>query len=75
MTVKSDPKRDPRKHIVSLVYLVEVDEDAIPKGGDDAKEATFYDLREILKKKEDLAFDHYEIIQELIQKKLKNDYL
>ena len=57
MTVKSDPKRDPRKHIVSLVYLVEVDENAVPKGGDDAKEATFYDLREILKKKEEINKD------------------
>lgn len=75
MTVKSDPKRDPRKHIVSLVYLVQVDPDAQPKGGDDATDASFYDLKEILKKKDGLAFDHYEILQELVEKKLKNSYL
>ena len=75
MTVKSDPKRDPRKHIVSLVYLVQVDPDAQPKGGDDATDASFYDLKEILKKNDGLAFDHYEILQELVEKKLKNSYL
>lgn len=73
MTVKSDPKRDPRKHIVSIVYIVEVSEEAVPKGGDDASDAVFYDLKEILNSKDKLAFDHHEILQELIAKKLKNN--
>jgi 8-oxo-dGTP diphosphatase len=75
LTVKSDPKRDPRKHIISLVYLVTVDPDAQPKGGDDATDASFYDLKEILKNKERIAFDHYEILLELVDKKLKNSYI
>ena len=38
--------------------------------GDDAKDAKFYDLKSIIKtKKNDMAFDHYSIIEELIQKK------
>ncbi len=71
--MKSDPKRDPRKHIVSLVYLVQVSEDAQPKGGDDAKTAEFYDLKEILSKPSLLAFDHSEILKELVNKKLNQD--
>lgn len=42
------PVRDPRGHLVSAVYLVEVDENAVPKGADDAKLAKFYDLNTIL---------------------------
>lgn len=72
LTVKSDPKRDPRKHVVSLVYIVEVSPDAIPKAGDDAASAKFYDLADIIKAKDRLAFDHKEIIEELIEKKFKN---
>jgi 8-oxo-dGTP diphosphatase len=75
LTVKSKPKRDPRKHIVSLVYLVEVNPEDSPTAGDDAASATFYNLKDILEEKE-IAFDHAEILKELIQKKehLKNIY-
>ena len=74
LTVAGNPKRDPRRHVVSIVYIVNVDPDAEPKGGDDAKDAKFYDLREIIKtQKNKMSFDHYNIIEELVQKKL-NDY-
>ena len=56
------PKRDPRKHIVSFVYEVKVDESAKPKAGDDAATAKFYDLKEMLSQKDKFAFDHYEIL-------------
>ena len=36
LCVRGDPERDPRKHIVSVVYLVDVDRDADLKAGDDA---------------------------------------
>ena len=73
-TIRGDPKRDPRRHVVSIVYIVSADPDAEPKGGDDAKDAKFYDLREIIKtQKNKMSFDHYNIIEELVQKKL-NDY-
>ena len=74
MTVKSDPNRDPRKHIVSIIYLVQVASDASPKAGDDAKDAKFYELRQILDSKDEIAFDHHEILRELIEKKFKNLY-
>jgi 8-oxo-dGTP diphosphatase len=75
LTVKSNPKRDPRKHIVSIVYLVEVSEDAVPIGGDDAKSAHFYNLKDILEKPDQLAFDHSEILKDLVKKKLYEVYI
>ena len=51
------PERDPRFHCVSIVYLIEVDENAIPKSGDDA--AKFYRLKKVAKKPEYFAFDHH----------------
>jgi 8-oxo-dGTP diphosphatase len=68
VTVAGDPKRDPRKHIVSIVYKVDVDEDAQAKAGDDAATAKFYNLREELKIEDNFAFDHYTIIKEFIEK-------
>ncbi len=65
LTVKSDPERDPRGHVVSFVYLVKIPETAMPKAGDDAASAEFYPLSEILAKETKLAFDHREILEEL----------
>lgn len=70
-TVKSDPLRDPRKHILSLVYEVNVSEDSIPEGKDDALSAHFYDLEEVLSNGIDhFAFDHFNIISEYKSAKL-----
>lgn len=70
-TVKSDPTRDPRKHILSLIYAVNVSEDSIPEGKDDALSAHFYDLDEILSNgPEEFAFDHHSIISEYKSSKL-----
>ena len=75
LTVRGDPKRDPRRHVVTIVYLVNVDPDSQPKGGDDAKDAKFYDLKDIIKnQKDNMSFDHFSIIEELVQKKLKDLY-
>ena len=75
LTVRGDPKRDPRKHVVTIVYIVNVSENAQPKGEDDAKEAKFYPLQDIVKNyKEKMAFDHYSVIEELIDKKFKDLY-
>ena len=75
LTVRGDPKRDPRRHVVTIVYLVHVDPDSQPKGGDDAKDAKFYDLKDIIKnQKDNMSFDHFSIIEELVQKKLKDLY-
>ena len=69
LTVRGDPDRDPRRHVVTIVYIVN------PKGGDDAKDAKFYDLKSIIEKEKDnMSFDHYSIIEELVEKKFKDLY-
>ena len=73
LTVRGDPKRDPRRHVVTIVYIGNVDPDANPKGGDDAKDAKFYNLKDIIQnQKNNMSFDHYSIIEELVEKKLTN---
>ena len=61
--VRGNPKRDPRKHIVSIFYRVRVDADAIPVAGDDARDAEWIDLEGLMA--EQLAGDHFSIIEEL----------
>lgn len=60
--VYSDPKRDPRKHVISIAYLLK-DPIGEPKGGDDAKEAKWWDLDAL----PPLAFDHDRIISDAIK--------
>ena len=75
LTVRGDPKRDPRKHVVTIVYIVNVSEDAQPQGGDDAKDAKFYPLKDIIEtQKHKMSFDHYSVIEELVHKKFKDLY-
>lgn len=49
----SDPRRDPRSHTVSIVYVAEATGE--PRGQDDAREAGVFDPA---KPPPDLAFDH-----------------
>ena len=76
LTVRGEPDRDPRRHVVSIIYIVNVEPNSEPKGGDDARDAKFYDLKTIIeKKKNEMSFDHYSIITEdLVQKKFKGLY-
>ncbi len=62
LMVMGNPKRDPRKHIVSIVYEVDV-EDGEPQAGDDAADARFWPLDEVLSGQVELAGDHLEIIK------------
>lgn len=57
--VYSDPDRDPRFHTLSVVYMAQCDENAIPCAGDDAKNARFFPLDEL---PVDMAFDHRKIV-------------
>lgn len=65
LCVRGDPERDPRKHIVSVVYLVDVDHDADLMAGDDAAAAGWYSLQELLELPDQVAFDHREILEVL----------
>ena len=60
--VYSDPKRDPRFHTASVVYVARAQ--GQPKGGDDAKEAKLYTLEEI--PLDQLVFDHGKIVKDYL---------
>jgi 8-oxo-dGTP diphosphatase len=61
--VYSDPKRDPRGHTVSIVYIVKKDGGTL-EGGDDAAEARFFALEQL----PSLAFDHHQIIKDAFRR-------
>lgn len=63
----SDPKRDPRFHTISTVYIAKAD--GVPKGGDDALEARVFNTDNL---PEELIFDHKEIIKEYLTFKNAN---
>lgn len=57
----SDPRRDPRKHTVSTVYIATAEGE--PKGADDAAEAGTFPLSALPK---DLCFDHGTILSDYL---------
>ncbi len=57
--VYSDPRRDPRGHVISITYLLK-NPIGEPHGSDDAKEARWWDIDSL----PSLAFDHAKIIAE-----------
>jgi 8-oxo-dGTP diphosphatase len=68
VTVAGAPQRDPRKHIISIVYRVLVPSDAEVRAGDDAATARFYPLQDLLNAPDDtIAFDHKDILREVIK--------
>jgi 8-oxo-dGTP diphosphatase len=62
ISVMGDPDRDPRKHIVSIVYEIEVSSEQQPVAGDDAADAKFWPIETILNGDLQMAGDHLEII-------------
>ncbi|MFH1174412.1 MAG: NUDIX hydrolase [archaeon] len=60
--VCSNPERDPRTHVVSVVYVAKGK--GFLRAGDDAKDAMLYSLDEIRALSPDaFAFDHYAILK------------
>jgi 8-oxo-dGTP diphosphatase len=57
--VYSDPRRDPRRHTLSVVFLGRAD--GTPRGGDDAAEARAFRWDAL---PSPLAFDHAEILRD-----------
>ena len=47
LTILGKPGRDPRKHCIGLFYLVEVDSDSEPVGGDDAIDAQWVPIHQL----------------------------
>ena len=62
--IYSDPKRDPRLHTTSAVFVCHAYD--LPKAGDDAKEAFVFKLEEI--PWNELVFDHRKILEDFLQK-------
>jgi ADP-ribose pyrophosphatase YjhB (NUDIX family) len=62
--VYSDPGRDPRGHILSIVFVGTI-LSGEPKAGDDSQDIEWVNLGELEKKK--LAFDHGRIIADYIE--------
>ena len=63
----SDPKRDPRKHTISTVYVAAAQ--GKPKAQDDAQDIGIFTKEEI---NFPLAFDHQKILADYFKQKNKN---
>lgn len=60
--VYSDPKRDPRRHVISTVFVAKAK--GKPKAGDDAKNVKLFSKENFPK---DLAFDHNKILEDYLK--------
>ena len=63
IAVHGEPTRDPRKHVIALFYLVDVDPESIPTAGDDASESYWVPLDAVTEN--EIAGDHIFIIDKL----------
>ena len=61
--IYSDPNRDPRGHTITVVYILDI-QDGELKGGDDASDAKFFDLKDL----PELSFDHNIIVKDTIRR-------
>ncbi|MFH1101527.1 MAG: NUDIX hydrolase [Methanobacteriota archaeon] len=61
--VYSDPKRDPRGHTITVVYLLEQINGTLTSG-DDAGDVKFFNIDDL----PELSFDHATIINDALQK-------
>ena len=59
----SNPDRDPRERVITIVFIAESDINEV-KGGDDAKEAKWFDISNL----PPLAFDHEIILKDALNK-------
>ena len=60
----SDPKRDPRHHTISTIYIATAS--GKPKAGDDAKEVGIFNKDSL---PEEIAFDHRQILEDYFSNK------
>ncbi|RUM31448.1 MAG: NUDIX hydrolase [Aquifex sp.] len=65
--VYSDPNRDPRAHVVSVVWIG--DAQGEPKAGSDAKKVRVFKLEDI--PLDELVFDHKKILLDFLRTNLK----
>lgn len=68
VAVRGHPSRDPRQHVCTICYKVDIPEYTDPRAGDDAAAANWYSMETLLKSQEDrsrLAFDHAELLSQV----------
>ena len=63
LMVMGDPARDPRKHIVSVVYEIDVSTDQEPMAGDDAAAARFWPITPVFSGELTFAGDPLQILK------------
>ena len=61
--IYSDPNRDPRGHIITVVYLLDIIGGEL-KGNDDAAEAKYFDINDL----PELSFDHNIVLKDVMRK-------
>ena len=61
--VYSDPNRDPRGHIITIIYVLDIVDENV-KAGDDASDVKFFDVHQLPA----LATDHNKIINDVIKR-------
>lgn len=62
------PDRDPRGFVISTAYVALLPNVANPLAGDDAAEAHFFPIEDVLSSDFDLAFDHRTIITDALER-------
>lgn len=60
------PGRDPRMRVVSVVYVVRLDQPTQPAAGSDAADAEYVPTNQVLSDPDSLAFDHHRILTEAV---------
>jgi len=66
LAVAGQPNRDPRGHYVTVLYQVHVADLSTLKAGDDAAQAQFYPVTDLLERPEAFAFDHHALLRSAI---------
>jgi len=61
ISVRGEPERDPRGHIVTIFYAVEVAPESVPVAGDDAAHAEWIPLWDV--EVDNMGADHSEVIK------------
>ncbi len=67
------PDRDPRGRMVSVVYLAFPQDAGEVTGGDDAADAAWYPIVDLLQEPDRLAFDHAEILRDAVAQARNQD--
>lgn len=60
------PDRDPRGRVISVAFTALMPAMPTPTAGDDAREARWMPITEVLAATDFLAFDHHEIVQDAL---------